>query len=130
MLFLCRLPRSLIHVWFTSFAGIKVFLLPLVFSWFPSTRTELCKVVPAKLQGFLPIFPKLADCQSGAEWSYLAATKPQKFKDAGIILHISVEDKVDRCSHFFGILAPSHHRKTQQLVTPRRPSVRVKEATL
>ena len=37
--------------------------------------TELCKIIPAKLGEFLPIFPKMADGQEEAGLSSLAALR-------------------------------------------------------
>ena len=37
--------------------------------------TELCKIIPAKLEEFLPIFPKMADGQEEAGLSSLAALR-------------------------------------------------------
>ena len=47
-----------------------------------TTTTERCKIIPAKLIVFLPIFPKMAAWQAVAERSQLAATVPRKFEQA------------------------------------------------
>ena len=47
-----------------------------------NTSTERCKIIPAKLIIFVPIFPKMADWQAVAERSHLAATVPRKFEQA------------------------------------------------
>ena len=44
-------------------------------SRFTHTYTELCKIIPAKLGEFLPIFPKMADGQQEAGLSSLAALR-------------------------------------------------------
>ena len=38
-------------------------------------NTELCKIIPAKLGEFLPIFPKMADGQEDAGLSSMAALR-------------------------------------------------------